>query len=66
MVKIDHGYGISTSYLHLSKTAVQKGTRVKRGNVIGHVGDTGRSSGAHLHYCVSVNNVPVNPRKYLK
>lgn len=66
MVKIDHGYGISTGYLHLSKTVVKKGTRIKRGTVIGHVGDTGRSTGAHLHYSVFVNNVPVNPRKYLK
>jgi len=66
MVKIDHGYGIATSYLHLSKTAVQKGIRVKRGTVIGYVGDTGRSTGAHLHYSVFVNDVPVNPRKYLK
>ena len=65
-VKIDHGYGIQTSYLHLSKAVVHKGTRVKRGTVIGHVGDTGRSTGAHLHYSVFINDVPVNPRKYLK
>jgi len=66
IVKIDHGYGVSTSYAHLSKTAVREGVMVKRGDVIGYVGDTGRSTGAHLHYSVYVNNVPVNPRKYLK
>lgn len=66
IVKIDHGYGVSTSYAHLSKTAVREGVLVKRGDVIGYVGDTGRSTGAHLHYSVYVNNVPVNPRKYLK
>lgn len=66
IVRIDHGYGLSSSYAHLSKAAAKQGIRVKRGDVIGYVGDTGRSTGAHLHYGVYVNNVPVNPRKYLK
>jgi len=66
MVKIDHGRGISTGYAHLAKSAVKYGIRVKRGDLIGYVGDTGRSTGAHLHYAVYVNSVPVNPRKYLK
>jgi len=66
VVKIEHGYGISTSYAHLSKAAVKDGVQVRKGDVIGYVGDTGRSTGAHLHYSVFVNNVPVNPRKYLK
>ena len=66
MIRIDHGYGIATSYAHLSKSAVKDGMRVKRGDIIGYVGDTGRSTGAHLHYAVFVDNVPVNPRKYLK
>lgn len=66
IVRIDHGYGLSTSYLHLSKTAVKEGVRVTRGTVIGYVGDTGRSTGTHLHYSVLMNNIPVNPRKYLK
>ncbi len=66
MVRIEHGYGLSTSYLHLTKPAVKQGTRVKRGELIGYVGSTGRSTGPHLHYAVYVNNVPVNPRKYLK
>jgi murein DD-endopeptidase MepM/ murein hydrolase activator NlpD len=66
IVRIDHGHGVSTSYAHLSKIAAKQGVRVKRGDVVGYVGDTGRSTGTHLHYGVYVNNVPVNPRKYLK
>lgn len=66
MVRLDHGHGLSSSYSHLSKIAAKQGVRVKRGAVIGYVGDTGRSTGAHLHYTVLVNKVPVNPRKYLK
>ncbi len=66
MVRIDHGYGLATSYAHLLKPAVKQGMRVKRGDLIGYVGDSGRSTGAHLHYAVFVNNVPVSPRKYLK
>lgn len=65
-VRIDHGYGLSSVYAHLSMPAVRQGVRVKKGDLIGYVGDTGRSTGAHLHYAVFVNNVPVNPRKYLK
>lgn len=66
IVKINHGHGISTSFAHMSKTAVKQGVRVKRGDLIGFVGDTGRSTGSHLHYAVYLNKVPVNPRKYLK
>jgi murein DD-endopeptidase MepM/ murein hydrolase activator NlpD len=66
IIRIDHGHGISTSYAHLLKTAVKQGIRVKQGDLIGYIGDTGRSTGAHLHYAVYVNNIPVNPRKYLK
>ena len=65
-VKIDHGRGLATGFAHLSRMAVKQGMRVKRGDIIGYVGDTGRSTGSHLHYSVFVNNVPVNPRKYLK
>jgi murein DD-endopeptidase MepM/ murein hydrolase activator NlpD len=65
-VKIDHGRGLATGFAHLSRMAVKQGMSVKRGDIIGYVGDTGRSTGPHLHYAVFVNNVPVNPRKYLK
>ncbi|HPK53918.1 MAG TPA: M23 family metallopeptidase [Smithellaceae bacterium] len=66
IVKIDHSHGIVTAYAHLAKSAVQQGVRVKRGDLIGYVGDTGRSTGSHLHYAVYINKIPVNPRKYLK
>jgi len=65
-VKIEHGHGFSTAYLHLSKIAIAQGERIKKGQVIGYVGDSGRSTGPHLHYSVYVNNVPVNPVKYLR
>jgi murein DD-endopeptidase MepM/ murein hydrolase activator NlpD len=66
IVKIDHSHGISTAYAHLSKIAVKQGVRIKRGELIGYVGDTGRSTGSHLHYAVYINKIPVNPRRYLK
>jgi murein DD-endopeptidase MepM/ murein hydrolase activator NlpD len=65
-IKIDHGRGLATAFAHLSRIALKQGMRVKKGDIIGYVGDTGRSTGPHLHYSVFVNNVPVNPRKYLK
>lgn len=65
MVKIKHRNGITTCYGHLSKSAVRKGKRIKRGDVIGYVGNSGRSTGPHLHYGVFLNGVPVNPRRYL-
>lgn len=65
-IKIDHGRSVATGFAHLSKRAVKEGMRVKKGDIIGYVGDTGRSTGPHLHYSVFVNNVPVNPKKYLK
>ena len=65
VIYISHGYGYSTRYGHLSSFAVRPGARVKRGDVIGHVGSTGRSTGPHLHYEVRVNNNPVNPLEYI-
>ncbi|MGP8154455.1 MAG: peptidoglycan DD-metalloendopeptidase family protein [Smithella sp.] len=64
-IKIDHGHGLATGFAHLSRMAVKQGVRVKRGEIIGYVGDTGRSTGSHLHYAVFVNNIPVNTKRYL-
>ena len=64
-VTLDHGNGLTTAYAHLLRSSVQKGKSVRRGEVIGYVGSTGRSTGPHLHYVVQMNGVPVNPRKYL-
>jgi murein DD-endopeptidase MepM/ murein hydrolase activator NlpD len=65
-VKIDHGYGYETLYAHLSELEVKIGDRVERGDVLGYLGNTGRSSGPHLHYGVYRNGRAVNPRYYLK
>ncbi len=62
---VSHGYGISTKLAHLSKIAVAIGWQVKRGQVVGYVGTSGRTTGPHLHYEVLVNEVPVNPARYL-
>ncbi len=64
-VLIDHGNGINTKYGHLSKIFVVVGQEVKRGEPIGAVGLTGRTTGPHLHYEVLVHDTPVNPAKYL-
>ncbi len=64
VVEIDHGYGFSTLYAHMSKIHVKRGQKVKRGEVIGEVGNTGLSAGAHLHYEVHVNGKPVDPVNY--
>jgi murein DD-endopeptidase MepM/ murein hydrolase activator NlpD len=66
MIQIEHGRGITTLYAHLFRSVVSKGQVVKRGDVIGYVGNSGRSTGAHLHYAVSLNGVYVNPRNYLR
>ena len=65
LLRINHGYGLQTVYGHLSKFNIQPGHRVKRGDVIAYVGNTGLSTGPHLHYEVVVNNIPVNPLKYI-
>jgi len=64
-VVIDHGNGIQTIYAHLSSMEVRPGKTVDRGDSIGRVGSTGRSTGAHLHYEVHVKGRPVDPAKYL-
>jgi Peptidase family M23 len=64
-VRIDHGYGVVTLYGHCSKILVRIGQRVNRGDEVALIGDTGLSSGPHLHYEVDVNGTPVNPTKYI-
>jgi murein DD-endopeptidase MepM/ murein hydrolase activator NlpD len=66
MIVLDHGHGISTRYGHLASFAVVAGQRVHRGDTIGYVGLSGRSTGPHLHYEVRINDTPVNPYKYLR
>jgi len=65
LVVIDHGYGINTRYGHCSKFYVAHGDRVKRGMPIAAVGNTGRSTGPHLHYEVRINGIAVNPEKFI-
>ena len=65
-IVIDHGHGITTRYGHLSSFAVASGQSVHRGDTIGYVGLSGRATGPHLHYEVRINEIPVNPHKYLR
>jgi murein DD-endopeptidase MepM/ murein hydrolase activator NlpD len=65
-VVIDHGHGVETVYGHMSGFAVIAGQTVVRGQVIGFVGHSGRTTGSHLHYEVRIRNTPVNPHKYLR
>jgi len=63
-IGIDHGFGYRTRYAHMHGFAVRQGQRVKRGELIGYVGDTGLSTAPHLHYEVFINGVHVNPIHY--
>jgi murein DD-endopeptidase MepM/ murein hydrolase activator NlpD len=65
LITIDHGYGLETRYGHLSKYDVKAGVKIKRGQVIGRVGSTGRATGPHLHYEVRVNGRLLNPLQLL-
>jgi murein DD-endopeptidase MepM/ murein hydrolase activator NlpD len=66
LVVIDHGFGVSTWYGHLSGFKAEVGMAVKRGDIIGYEGQSGRSTGPHLHYEVRIYNTPVNPWRYLR
>jgi len=63
---LDHGHGITTLYGHMSAYGTAEGVTVHRGDVIGYVGSSGRSTGSHLHYEVRIHDTPVNPHKYLR
>lgn len=65
-VIIDHGYNYETLYAHMSELKVTEGQTIRRGEIVGLLGNTGRSSGPHLHYEVHRGQKPLNPRRYLK
>jgi murein DD-endopeptidase MepM/ murein hydrolase activator NlpD len=64
-IVVDHGFGISERFGHLSGYAVQSGQKVRRGDVIGYVGSTGRVTGSHLHWEILLNGRPINPLQLL-
>lgn len=65
-VEIDHGNGYKTRFAHMQNFVVKKGERIEQGQLIGQVGNTGRSTGPHLHYEILLSNKTVNPSKFLK
>jgi murein DD-endopeptidase MepM/ murein hydrolase activator NlpD len=65
LVVVAHNFGLSTRYAHLSKVTVTAGSDVRRGDIIGYVGATGRATSSHLHYEVWANGKPVNPLRLL-
>ncbi len=66
LVEIRHEFGLTTRYAHQSKVRVSVGDRVSRGDRIGDMGNTGNSTGTHLHYEVRVGGNPVNPMTFIK
>ena len=66
VVYVDHGNGIETRYAHMSGFATEAGTSVRKGDLIGYVGNTGRSSGPHLHYEVRIDGVAQNPNSFMQ
>ncbi len=66
LVGLDHGQGLNSMYLHLSKFAVAEGASVKKGDVVGYVGSTGRSTAPHLHWSVYANGIATNPIQWVK
>jgi murein DD-endopeptidase MepM/ murein hydrolase activator NlpD len=65
-VTIDHGHGVETLYGHMSGFAVSVGQSITRGQIVGYIGHSGRTTGNHVHYEVRIHNAPVNPHKYLR
>jgi murein DD-endopeptidase MepM/ murein hydrolase activator NlpD len=66
LVVVDHGFGVTTWYGHLSSFNVHPGQQLRRGDTVGNVGVSGRSTGPHVHYEVRINGAPVNPMRYLR
>jgi len=65
-VEISHGNGYTTKFAHMKKRLVKRGEKVKRGQTIGTVGSSGRSTGPHLHYEICLNKKPLNPAKFMQ
>ena len=65
MVEIDHGNGLTTRYGHMSRIEASVGENIQRGQLVGLIGSTGRSTGPHLHFEVRLNDKPINPRHFL-
>jgi murein DD-endopeptidase MepM/ murein hydrolase activator NlpD len=65
VIAVDHGSGYRSVYAHLAERTVREGMFVAKGDRLGTVGDTGRTTGPHLHYEVRVNGLPVNPARFL-
>ncbi|MFT3744529.1 MAG: M23 family metallopeptidase [Pyrinomonadaceae bacterium] len=65
MVEIDHGNGLTSRYGHMSKIETEVGANIKRGDLVGLIGSTGRSTGPHLHYELRLNDKSINPRHFL-
>jgi murein DD-endopeptidase MepM/ murein hydrolase activator NlpD len=65
-VGLDHGQGLESMYLHMSRLAVEPGAEVKKGDVLGYAGETGRANGPHLHWVMYANGVNVNPAQWVK
>jgi murein DD-endopeptidase MepM/ murein hydrolase activator NlpD len=66
MVEIDHGNGLATRYAHLSAADIAEGATIPAGRIIGRTGNTGRSTGPHLHYEIRVNGDAIDPMRFLK
>lgn len=66
LVEVDHGFGYTTRYAHLSKISVRSGQKIKRGDKVGEIGNTGKSKGPHLHYEIRLKNNPQNPLIYFE
>ncbi|MDQ3635823.1 MAG: M23 family metallopeptidase [Acidobacteriota bacterium] len=65
MIELDHGNGLTTRFGHLSRIEVNEGEMIQRGQLMGLIGSTGRSTGPHLHYELRLDNKPINPRRFL-
>lgn len=64
-VVLQHGGGLSTRYAHMQRFVLKEGQTINRGDLIGYIGNSGRSTGPHLHYEVRLNGVCVNPMRYI-